>query len=378
MSDSPYSLRALGEALNEDGYHVVGLHLPGHGTAPSGLLDLRWQDMAGAVRLAVAHLVKVVGKGPIHIAAYSTGASLALDFTLDAIEGRTTRVPASLVFISPAIGIHGAAAAAQWKRRSASLPALGNLAWLNVEPEFDPYKYNSFTTNAGEQVHRLTQSVSRRVASVARSNGAGALPPMLVFKSNADSTVSTDAVVTRLLGLLDPHRHELVLFDVNRYAAKSMLLVSDRRSLDLRVVGDARLPFAVTLVTNESDTSPVVVARRQEPYSAQFSRLDTLSMPWPPGVISLLHVALPIPPDDPLYGQRPPGNQDVLFLGQMAIKGERGVLLLSSDWLLRLRHNPFYAYLDARALEWIDRARGRAESSATSVSPAPEGVAGHH
>ena len=31
MSDSPYSLRALGEALHEAGHHVVGLRLPGHG-----------------------------------------------------------------------------------------------------------------------------------------------------------------------------------------------------------------------------------------------------------------------------------------------------------------------------------------------------------
>jgi alpha-beta hydrolase superfamily lysophospholipase len=113
-------------------------------------------------------------------------------------------VPASLVLVSPAIGIHSAAAAAAWKRRLAVLPGLGNLAWLNIEPEFDPYKYNSFTTNAGEQVHRLTRSVSGRIASLARSQRPGALPPILVFKSNADSTVSTDAVVTRLLGLLDP------------------------------------------------------------------------------------------------------------------------------------------------------------------------------
>jgi hypothetical protein len=87
------------------------------------------------------------------------------------------------------------------------------------------------------------------------------------------------------------------------------------------------------------------------------SRTDALQLAWPPGVISLSHVALPIPPDDPLYGQRPPDNRDVLFLGQMAIQGERGTLLLASDWLLRLRHNPFYAYLDQRALAWIDAAR---------------------
>lgn len=357
MSDSPYSLRALGESLHEHGYHVVGLRLPGHGTAPSGLLDVRWEDMAGALRLAVAHLERQVGPAPIHIVGYSTGAPLALDFTLDAIEGRASPVPASLVLISPAIGIHAAAAAAQWKRRAGALPGLGGLAWLNVEPEFDPYKYNSFTTNAGEQVHRLTRSVSRRIENLARSDGARALPPILVFKSNADSTVSTDAVVTRLLDRLDPHRHELVLFDVNRDAAKSLLVV-DQRFLDARIVGDARLPFALTLVTNESETSAAVVARRQEPYSAQFSRQDELGAAWPSGVISLSHVALPIPPDDPLYGQRPPGNEDVLFLGQMAVQGERGVLRLSSDWLLRLRNNPFYAYLEARALDWIDRTGG--------------------
>ncbi|MGE5153355.1 MAG: alpha/beta hydrolase, partial [Bdellovibrio bacteriovorus] len=37
MSDGPYSLRALGEALAKRGYRVLGLRMPGHGTAPSGL-----------------------------------------------------------------------------------------------------------------------------------------------------------------------------------------------------------------------------------------------------------------------------------------------------------------------------------------------------
>ena len=46
----------------------------------------------------------------------------------------------------------------------------------------------------------------------------------------------------------------------------------------------------------------------------------------------------------------------MLFLGQMAVFGERGTLVLPSDWLLRLRHNPFYAYLEATTLDWIRRA----------------------
>ncbi len=380
MSDSPYSLRALGEELHRRNYWVLGLRLPGHGTAPSGLLSVRWEDMAAAMQLAAEHLAQKVGSQPIHIVGYSTGAPLALNYTLDALDGRTGPVPASLVLVSPAIGINAAAAAAGWKRRMSVVPGLSGLAWLNIEPEFDPYKYNSFTTNAGEQVHRLTRSVARRVANLARSQQAGKLPPILVFKSNADATVTNEAVVTRLLGLLGPNRHELVLFDINRDAAKSMLLVADPRALTDRVVGDGKLPFAVTLVTNENETSPNVVAQHQPPFSPGIAQTEALGMAWPSGVFSLSHVALPIPPDDPLYGQRPPGNQDVLFLGQMALQGERGTLLLPAEWLLRLRHNPFYAYLDARTLAWIDSAgphRGQ-DRDGNQSAPAVQGADSSH
>ncbi|RPJ77248.1 MAG: alpha/beta hydrolase, partial [Desulfobacteraceae bacterium] len=187
MSDSPYSLRTLGLRLNQRGYWVVGLRLPGHGTAPSGLLDVHWEDMAAAVRLSMAHLAAKVGSQPIHLIGYSTGAPLAVDFALDALEGKAAPVPSGLVLISPAIGLHPAAALAVWKRRLSKVPGLGGLAWLSVEREFDPFKYNSFTTNAGEQVHRLTRSVAGRVEARARSHPDRVLPPTLVIKSNADA-----------------------------------------------------------------------------------------------------------------------------------------------------------------------------------------------
>ena len=47
MSDGPYSLRALGEALGQAGYRVLGLRLPGHGVLPTGLLTVTWEDLAG-------------------------------------------------------------------------------------------------------------------------------------------------------------------------------------------------------------------------------------------------------------------------------------------------------------------------------------------
>ncbi len=40
----------------------------------------------------------------------------------------------------------------------------------------------------------------------------------------------------------------------------------------------------------------------------------------------------------------------------MAIQGERDLLQIPTDWMLRLRYNPFYDYLEKRALEWVDNA----------------------
>ncbi len=358
MSDSPYSLRALGEALHRRGYWVVGLRLPGHGTAPSALKYVQSEDMAAAVRIAVAHLVAKVGAKPIHIIGYSTGAPLALEFTLDALEGQVAPEPASLVLISPAIGLHPAAGLAKWKRRMSALPGLGGMAWLSVEPEFDPYKYNSFATNAAEQVHRMTRTVARRLSRRAGTHPDRVLPPILVLKSTVDATVSTNAVVDQLLGRLAPHRHELVLFDINRLAAESILLVSDPAPLTERLMNDQNLPFTLTLVTNASPETRDVVAQRKAAREAEVSQTEPLGLAWPVGVISLSHVALPFPPDDPLYGRRPPGNENTLSLGQMAIKGERDLFKLSPNWLLRLRHNPFYPYLETRVLAWVDAANG--------------------
>jgi hypothetical protein len=222
-------------------------------------------------------------------------------------------------------------------------------------PEFDPYKYNSFATNAAEQVHGLTRLVARRIAARTRSDASQILPPTLVFKSTVDATVSVDAVVDRLLKHLRPERHELVLFDINRFAAKSNLLIADPGPLTARLMAEKNLPFVLTLVTNENPKSRAVVARRKPPLSAEVSKTEPLSLAWPRGVISLSHVALPFAPEDPLYGQGPPRKEDILFLGRMPIQGERDLLKIPYSFLVRIRYNPFYDFLESRALEWFDQ-----------------------
>jgi alpha-beta hydrolase superfamily lysophospholipase len=356
MSDSPYSLRTLGKALNQRGYWVIGMRMPGHGTAPSGLRYISRHDMAAAVRIGMTHLDERVNGKPVHMIGYSTGAPLALEFALDALDGKSAPVPGSLILISPAIGIHPTAGLASFKDWLSNIPGLDGLAYTQIQPEFDPYKYNSFATNAADVVHGLTRSVASRVEQRAGSKPNIVLPPVLVFKSTVDATVTTNAVVDNLLEHLHPNRHELVLFDINRYAASYRMLIDDPAPLTERVMDDNKLPFSVTLVTNQSSDSTRVISKYKDPFSADASHTRELGLSWPAGVISLSHVALPIAPDDPIYGQRPPNSEEFLYLGQMAIQGERGLLTIPSDWMFRLRYNPFYDYLEKRTLEWIENA----------------------
>jgi alpha-beta hydrolase superfamily lysophospholipase len=353
MSDGPYSLRALGEALNARGFHVVGLRLPGHGTAPSGLETATWEDMAGAVRLAARHLAEVAPGAPLHLAGYSTGAPLAIHYTLTVMDEQRGRVPESLVLISPAIAISPAAAGASWLRALSKLPGLGQLSWTQILPEFDPFKYNSFAVNAGVQVHRLTRTLARDIESRAANGPITPFPRTLIFLSTVDATVSADAVIDNLLDHLAAGSHELVLFDINRSEVKSTLLVSEPGPLTDRLMGDGELPFHLTLLQNSSPESAEVVVASKPPFSER-ARVEAPGLRWPTGVISLSHVALPFSPDDPLYGARPMDSMDELRLGQIAIRGERGLLRLPADWLLRLRYNPIYDYLEERSLHWID------------------------
>jgi hypothetical protein len=66
-------------------------------------------------------------------------------------------------------------------------------------------------------------------------------------------------------------------------------------------------------------------------------------------------VALPFPPDDPLYGRNPPLGDDSLHFGDIPIRGERNLHTIPGEWLLRMRYNPFYEVLEHRVIEWLEQ-----------------------
>ena len=273
MSDGPYSLRALGEALYAEGYRVLGLRMPGHGTVPAGLLTVTWEDMAAATRLGArcTSATALDGK-PIHLIGYSTGAAIALDYTLDATDDPDLAVPASLVLVSPAIGVTPLAELTRLFDLLGKLPGLEQLAWTSLVPEFDPFNYNAFTANASLQVHRMTRATTRRIRQMAKASPIEDFPSTLVLLTVVDATVSPRAAADNLLRHLAPGAHELLLYDINRLALKSPLIVTDTGALTQELMADERLPFAVTLVGNASDHESRVVARYKAPYSAGVAR----------------------------------------------------------------------------------------------------------
>ena len=202
MSDSPYSLRSIGQLLNERGAFVIGLRVPGHGQAPSGLLDVDWQDMAAAVRLAITELGKSAPQQPLYIVGYSNGAALGVQYALDSLQDNELSTVDGLILLSPAIGVTSLAALAKWQERLGRLLGLEKLAWNALLPEYDPWKYGSFALNAGKQAYLITREIQRQIAAQSAAGNLDRMPPILAFQSVVDATVTAPALIDNLFDRL--------------------------------------------------------------------------------------------------------------------------------------------------------------------------------
>ena len=342
LSDSPYSLRALAKNLHGDGCAVTVLRLPGHGTMPSGLTTVQWQDFTAAARLAASDLTRNSSlETPFYIVGYSNGAALAVEYTLAAMLGEHIHRPDGLFIISPALSVSPTAVLAKWNLLLAHLPGLEKLAWLSIEPEYDPYKYNSFSINAGKQIYALTRHIQNQIRKLDRGDGLEGFPPVLALISVVDATIPPQGLIDRFMMRLTPNNHKLLLFDVNRVADDMALLKDGSRAM-IEDMMNRKLPFAVSLLTNREERDRRVELREKQAMQTLVHRTQT-QLSWPVGVYSLSHIALPFPPEDSIYGIKP-GNS--FSLGCLEPRGEKNVLLIPASSVLRLRSNPFYEIVE--------------------------------
>jgi alpha-beta hydrolase superfamily lysophospholipase len=290
------------------------------------------------------------------IAGYSNGGGLAVKYALDALSDPSLPRPDRLLLFSPEIGIAPLAFIANLHKLLSFLPYFSKFKWLSIEPEYDPFKYNSFPKNAAKEASRITAMVQRQIKDTQAAGNFADFPPVLTFLSWIDATVQTSATVHRLYNQLENQGSELVVFDVNRFnQLESFLPAADRIPLE-QLEARSDLPYRLTVITNAARNSRRVTQRTKAPRSSAMDSTDLLAS-WPPGVYSLTHVAIPFSPEDPAYGAGESTSHTYrgLPFGRLQPRGETHLLTAPLSQLMRLRYNPFFAYLERRVVGEIDK-----------------------
>jgi alpha-beta hydrolase superfamily lysophospholipase len=367
LTDSPYSMKALAEALHAQGFDVTVLRLPGHGTLPSMLTRTRYEDWMAAVRLAARDVAERTPPGrPFYVGGYSTGGTLTLSYSLDSLGDTTLRRPDRVLLVSPAIEISPLAPLASLLDLLTVLPfdALEKVHWQSVLPEYDPYKFNSFPVNATRQVNSAVKELQKRLDAAAASDRLRDLPPVVTWQSVIDSTVGSRGTVDRLYARLGQAQHRLVLFDTNRQTRWDVIASPAPRALASRAM---RSPHGYTLdlVSNDGGGGPIVTLRRYLPGNPVPEVFPT-GLAWPEATASVGHVALPFPADDPIYGYLPgSGRNGLPSLGSLLLRGEPGATTIALGSLTRPRSNPFWPLIESQVAELV------AADLAARDAPAP-------
>lgn len=355
MTDSPYSLRHLAAMFHEKGFYVLNLRLPGHGTIPAELDRMEWPDWQAAVKLGAKHVSnQLEADQPFYVLGYSNGASLTLKYSMDSLGDAESRTPDRVLLISPMIGVSALAKFSRLFYWLSRLEYFRHTRWLDIYPEYDPHKYNSFPMNAGLQSYKLTNTVKEQIQRMASNGELQQMPPVLAFQSLVDKTVVTSAVLDDLYEKLPDNGSELVLFDVNHTGELEEYIQPRHKLLLKRAMNEGSGKYAVSVLTNRGENDPGVLELRQVAGIPGFVSRG-LPYSWPEDVYSLTHVALPFPLDDEVYGLKSAElDSGYPHLGRIQILGESGALILPPALLQRLRSNPFYGYIEERLEAVID------------------------
>jgi len=190
LTDSPFAMRDMARFFQRQGFHVLAMLLPGHGTRPGDLLDVRWQDWVRAHQHLIELLQTQVEQ--VYAFGFSAGAALSLYQSLlnPAISGLFLFAPA--IRVSPTVGL------------SLPLSALGRrwrrLAWFDVQPDTDVFKYESLAMSAIAEVYRLARGVRELEGIGARQ------VPLFVATSERDALLDSRATLTWFARQRGPRR----------------------------------------------------------------------------------------------------------------------------------------------------------------------------
>lgn len=353
LSDSPFHMRDLGMFFKNEGYFVLGLRLPGHGTLPSGLLNITSEDWMKATEWGAAQLHKIAKERnnvPLYMGGFSTGGALILNYTYKSLYNNQLYKPEKLFLFSAAIGVSKLATFSAWHKSLSWINYFNKFSWLDILPEYDAAKYNSFTKNAGRQIYLLTEENKKLVENIKEANLQNELPPKIAFQSYVDATVLPEDLV-EMYQEIGTSKDVLCMFDVNRnYDDFMESSIVEKHPKNIQFNQKSKPQLHMVLNTMEADS--VVGANAACIYKLKESDFEVVypnkHIAWPNAFFAMSHVAIPIAENNALYGKNS-------TLGKMAIHGEKNVLFVSPNDLMRIRYNPFFDFMKLEIQSFIQQ-----------------------
>ncbi|HEU0220425.1 MAG TPA: alpha/beta fold hydrolase [Gallionella sp.] len=306
LTDSPYFMRYLAEFFRENGFRVMAVLLPGHGTQPGDLLNVTWREWARAVAYGTDRLAEEVDE--VYLAGFSAGGALSVYQSL-----RDDRVRGLFLF-APALEI---SARARWanlhKLYSWLMPSA---KWVGIRPDKSLYKYESLPKNAVAQMHALT----KKLDSLLQKHEVGI--PVFAAASQDDATANTPATVEFMAHARHPS-NRLVLY-----------------------------------TTDTGKSPPGIPAEKLELVNSVVPEQK---------ILSSAHTSIVLPPDDAYYGVAGdyfnfvhyyPDDMKKYNSGnnkhEEVLQGEITEANLKAGTLRRLMYNPNFAALKISMKRFID------------------------
>ncbi|MGL5124994.1 MAG: alpha/beta hydrolase [Fusobacteriaceae bacterium] len=348
LSDSPYITKDIAKIFYDKGFYVLALRYQHHGTHPGEMKKLDWKDFVETAKFGSQMVKKKIENIPdskFFMAGYSTGAAVSLYYTAEEIlKNEDLPKPDKLFWYSPAMGISPAAKFAFLDIWLSKIQYFHKFEWLDILPEYDGGKYNSFPKNAAVQVDKIvTQSKKSALNLVEKTDKK--LPPIYAYTSLEDATVN-EWDLFQILGKIQNTEGELVIFDANRKF--NDFLKKKIRNLEfVDVLKSSKIKGEITVITNyENSRSPEATVYRSKDGKIEIVQTEE-PLIWDNFTFSLAHLSIPVSPDNAIYGKN-------TILGEINIKGERDITLLDTKNFIRLRYNQFFKFLKENMEKNID------------------------
>lgn len=203
LSDSPYFMRHLATIFQTSGFRVFAVLLPGHGTQPGDMLDVNWQEWVKTVAYATGKLAEEVDE--VYLGGYSAGGALSIYQSLHDKQVK------GLFLFAPALDITHKAAFASWHKLVSWL--FPRMKWLDIKPDKDLYKYESFANNTAAQMYALTQVIHSQLETHQLEI------PIFTVASEDDKTVNTVVTLEFMLRQSNP-ANKIIIYttDVKKLA----------------------------------------------------------------------------------------------------------------------------------------------------------------